>query len=225
MGKTLVKLGNRNNIMSAIYGQKVSSPEALFRCCSQILQSLEDWENNENHQPLDPIFLDELYGENPADEAAFQELLNTIAKKEAYIAIPGVGMISIGKIGLDDLKMDIVVQHLIQNYFSRKSCIKQFGENRTAAIVHDYKMIYMAVLKLDYFKSSRKVQESELLESSDQKWKTRLLILAGIESILEASTTDLDQTVREIYLTLQNVSEAEKPDIIKKEIENAFKEG
>ena len=89
MAKTLVKLGNRLKIMATIYGYHITDSQALFKASAAILKSLADWENNEEHLPLDPAVLNELYSDNDStDSAAFQEMIDAIVKKDAYIAIP-----------------------------------------------------------------------------------------------------------------------------------------
>jgi hypothetical protein len=219
MGKTLVKMGNRLNIMSGIYGTQISDPDSLFRVCAQILQSLEDYENNEHHTPLNSLILDDLYQVDPdKNDNALGKLLEQVVKKEAYIAIPGIGMISLGKISLDDLKMDLVVQHLVENYFALYELETQYGKERVKAIIDDYAMIYQAFINVDYFKAMRATQEESKLEKSEQKWKVRLQLFAGIDLVLKNSSLDLDNFVQAIFSRIENLPEQEKEKIIHEEI-------
>ncbi|MBT4289605.1 MAG: hypothetical protein HOD92_19960 [Deltaproteobacteria bacterium] len=225
IGKTLLKLGNRINIMSSIYGYQVSSPSALFKVSAKILKSMDDWENNINHVPLSIDVLDDLYSEyQDDDESAFQNLLNAAVKKEAYIAIPGIGMISLGKINLDDLKMDILVKHLVQNYFNKSQLILQINEIEFQSILADYQLIYGSFMKHDYFQKSRKASEQERLQQSNKKWQTHLQILAGIDLALESASTNLNRFTSDIYQKICHLKiKSEKQKIIQNEIETLLK--
>ena len=225
IGKTLIKLGNRLNIMAALYGKQISSPQALFRVSAKILQSLDDWENNKDHVPLDPSVIEELFIPDAQEsDAAFKELMSAVVKKEAYIAIPGVGMISLGKINLDDLKMDISVKHLTQNYFARQSAIESQGNEKTDQIINDYRQIYIKLLSHDYFTALRKQHETEQIEQSEKKWQTKLRLIAGLELALKESSLDLDRLVNKIYLTIQSLDEKQREQIIDQEIKTGVRE-
>jgi hypothetical protein len=141
-----------------------------------------------------------------------------VVKKEAYIAIPGIGMISLGKISLDDLKMDLVVQHLVENYFALYELETQYGKERVKAIIDDYAMIYQAFINVDYFKAMRATQEESKLEKSEQKWKVRLQLFAGIDLVLKNSSLDLDNFVQAIFSRIENLPGQEKEKIIHEEI-------
>ena len=219
MGKTLVKLGNRLNTMSGIYGLQVASPQSLFRVSAKILKSLEDWENNAEHLPLDPMMLEELYQSNPDDdEQAFKNLMEEVVRKEAYIAIPGIGMISLGKINLDDLKMDLVIRHLVENYVALQE-LRQLAEaEQIQQTIQDFTLIYSAFLQADYFKVMRKQQEEEELEAADKKWKVRMKLLSGIDMALKESSSDLDHWAYEIYQRIQSLEQDQKQTIIQEEV-------
>jgi len=219
MGKTIVKLGNRINIMSAVHGYEIDNPQALYKICADILNSLEDWENNPDHKPLDPGILNYLYAkDNNLEKGSLKELMNVVAKKEAYIAIPGIGMISLGKINLDDLKLDLVVKNLVQNYFSRNKLIQRLGEKKVDLIVKDFKKIYSGFFSHDYFKTMRKKLETESLNKSDSKWKTRLKLFAGINKILENASLNLDIFADSIFRQISFIDEKDKEKIIAEEI-------
>ncbi len=223
MGKTLVKLGNRINIMSAIYGYRISSPQALFKVSASILKSLDDWDNNPDHVPLDFSELDELYSDDSDEEEnSFYDLMNAVVRKEAYIAIPGVGMISLGKINLDDMKIDIVIRHLVQDYFNYHSCLNRYFDVEVDMIIRDYKMIYSELFKIGYHKQVRKLQEAKQLEESDEKWKLRLKLMAGIDLALNESSTTMDQFAADIYDKIHNLPDKEKPGVVRKAVEDVF---
>jgi hypothetical protein len=225
MGKTLIKLGNRINIISSIYGYKISSPEALFKVSATILKSMDDWEDNIEHIPLSVDILDDLYLQDNQDEkSAFQDLLNAVVKKEAYIAIPGIGMISLGKINLDDFKMDVLIKHLVQNYFNKNQLVHQIGEKQFQTILTDYQLIYSTFMKHQYFQKIRKATEKEKLQKSNKKWQTRLQLMAGIDFALESASTDLNRFTEDIFEKISGLKkESDKQKIIQIEIERFLK--
>ena len=225
IGKTLIKLGNRINIISSIYGYKISSPEALFKVSATILQSLDDWEDNMDHIPLSSDILDDLYLQtNEDNKSAFQGLLNAVFKKEAYIAIPGIGMISLGKINLDDLKMDILIKHLVQNYFNKPQLVDQIGENQFQMILADYQLIYSTFMKHQYLQKIRKATEKEKRQHRHKKWQTRLQLMAGIDLALESAATDLNRFTEDIFLKIRDLDKVSgKQKMIQDEIERFLK--
>lgn len=223
MGKTLVKIGNRLNIMSAIYGRRIFSPEALFKVSANIIRSIDDWESNKDHQPLDISLLDELYTERDDENGeGFQELLNSVMRKEAYIAIPGVGMISLGKINMDDLKMDMVIQHLVQNYAEKIQQIEKYGEACVSQIILDFKGIYSTFYVSDYFREVRGKIASEKSDNKSVKWKDRLKTLTGPDMTLEESSLYLDQKVKQIFLSTHFLEEPFKTEEVRKSVKNAI---
>jgi len=145
--------------------------------------------------------------------------MEEVVKKEAYIAVPGIGMISLGKINLDDLKMDMVVKHLVENYFSLKILRKEYGVEFVQLVIQDFTLIYSAFLEVDYFKSRRKQKEKEELKKTDQKWKVRMKILSGIDLALQDSSLDLDRFAWNIYNNIRGLEKNEKNLMIPKEIE------
>lgn len=225
MGKTLIRLGNRINIMSSIYGYKISSPDALFKVSATILKSMDDWEDNIDHLPLSVDILDDLYLQDQKDNKfALQELLNAAIKKEAYIAIPGIGMISLGKINLDDFKMDILIKHLVQNYFNKNQLVNQIGKDQFQTILTDYQLIYSTFMKHQYFKKTRRASEQEKLKQSHKKWQIRLQIIAGIDFALESASIDLNRFTEDIFKKISTLKkEPEKQKVIQSEIELLLK--
>ena len=221
MGKTLIKMGNRINIMSAIYGQSISSSQALFQVCTVILKSLQDWEGNPEHIPLDPDILKPLYTKHPEEtEDAFQTLLTNIVKKEAYIAIPGVGMMSLGKIGLDDLKMDLLIQHLVENYFAKQELSNLIDIETLNNLLERYQRVYKVFIDQNFFKLSRANQELEKAEPEESGWKKRIRWITDFDSALEKSSKDLDRFAAEIVAITYDFPQKQADLIAKKEIES-----
>ncbi len=115
--KTLFQAANRINILAAIYGHRIHRPSELFRASAMMIASLEDSETNKDHLPLRPEALASLFTAGEEDPKAFANLVSEAIKKEAYMAIPGVGMISIGKVALDDYKLDEGILNWFQAHY------------------------------------------------------------------------------------------------------------
>ncbi len=223
MGKTLIKIGNRLNIMSAIYGRQISSKEALFKISANIIRSLEDWESNDQHTPLDPDILSDLYNiADEEDEDAIKDLLDTVFRKDAYIAIPGVGMVSLGKINLDDMKMDLVVLHLVQNYEEKARMIRSYGKECVEQVLSDFSEIYRSFFESDYFKEIRKKIVIHQGVNEKAGWKSRLKMLAGEDNKQEEASNYLDLKVREIYGTTRFMNEPIRKEQIRKAVKAAL---
>lgn len=219
MAKTLVKLGNRLKIMSAIYGYHITDSQALFKASAAILKSLADWENNKEHLPLDPAVLNELYSDNDStDSAAFQEMIDAIVKKDAYIAIPGIGSISLGKINLDDIKMDLVVKHLVIDHFAKKDILLEIDKHSFLNMTRDFEAIYLEFKKQRYFSLIRKHKESKHLSVSNKKLKDRLKILVGFDLTLDNALVELDIFSSKIFEKVKNMKPEQKQSSIKKEV-------
>ncbi|MFH2131751.1 MAG: hypothetical protein ABIK68_15360 [bacterium] len=224
MGKTLLKIGNRLNIMSAIYGRQIASPKALFKVSASIIRSMEDWENNEAHVPLHANILDTLYQmDAETDSRSFQDLLRSVVRKDAYIAIPGVGMISLGKINLDDLKIDLVVSHLVRNYAETCRLVELYGEETVNHVLHDFVKIYQVFNKHGFFRVVRKKIEKEQPGTEKEKWKTRLKILVGIDKGSDQASKILDQSVKAIFLSTCQQDREDKIAQIEKAVVTVFK--
>ncbi len=168
MVKTLFKAANRINIMSAVYGLKVANPAALYQVTGQILASLADWETNPSHRPLDPQILQELYSPgNLGNRAHLRAMLAHAFKKEAYIAIPGVGMISLGKIQLDDIKLDLTIQHLVQDFVQGNRLAAAIEANALAQAQETLTAVYQTLW--DQRPQATGVKNREFLRQLDQE--------------------------------------------------------
>lgn len=113
--KTIVKIASGLQVLAALYGYKIKNKHALFRLCGQIIASMEDFESRKDHKPLSFTELTPLFSEsNQLNQKSFEGLIAQALKKEAYIAIPGVGMLSLGKIQLDDYKAEKIALSLME---------------------------------------------------------------------------------------------------------------
>lgn len=165
--KTMVKLANRLNVISAIHGREIASKEALFLVSGKILASLDSFEGAKEHKPLDPEEIAELYqgGQGAVEQSTdaqapkkegFSAMVKEAFKKDAYIALPGVGMISLGKIQIDDGKIDLTVRHLVEDYHLRLEMTEKMGEETFERVTADLEAIYAAFADLEYYQSYRK---------------------------------------------------------------------
>jgi|APSaa5957512622_1039677.scaffolds.fasta_scaffold15403_1 hypothetical protein len=221
MAKTVVKLGNRLKIMSAIYGFHLTNAHALFKASTQILKSMSDWETNPNHLPLDPDILNDLYSaEKKDDPLAFQEMMDAIVKKDAYIAIPGVGSISLGKISLDDIKMDLVVKQLVIDHFTRYEFMEDLEMDQAVQILGDFELIYTEFKSQNFFSSVRKAMETEHLTMSDKKWKENLKAIVGFDLTLDDASLELDHHAFEIFKQIRNFGSEKKANFIRETVKN-----
>ncbi|MBU3916829.1 hypothetical protein KKA14_14960, partial [bacterium] len=182
IGKTIVKMGNRLTIMSAVYGHQIKSSQELFNVCTKIIKSMENWENDPNHLPVNPEILHKLYQE-PAEkeENTFLDLITAVTNKDAYIALPGIGMISIGKINLDDLKIDLVIKRVVRDYFENKRLLVKFDEKQLNRIINDFKNVYSELYHNKFFDVLSEKQKKSSISRKKKKLKDRFTFFSGIE--------------------------------------------
>jgi len=200
MAKTLIRISNCLNFMAAVYGRQICSPHVLFRVSAIVLKSIDDWESNPEHLPLSPEVLNELFQSGATqDEAAFQDLLSAVVKKEAYIAIPGVGMISLGKINLDDFMLASMDRHLVQDYFEEKTLKDRYGSDIVSAKIQLYVMIYQEFRKADFFRRMRKIIGSRLGSERQQIWQAPFGLMTGSDPLHRKALEWLDEQVNLIY--------------------------
>ncbi len=173
--KTLIKAANRMQILLALYGYHVQSPQALFRVTGKVIASLVDWESNPEHQPLDCSFLAELF-DPPVEEEdnAFSNLVAEAFKKEAYIAIPGIGAISLGKIHFDDIKLDLLISHLAHNFWRLQTLKHDLAPAEIEEALSLLRHIQKSLWQAGWAKRGRPPEPSD--------WQKRLkALLTGVE--------------------------------------------
>lgn len=195
LAKTLIKLAGRISAMSAIYGYHIPSAEHLFFACARILKSIEDFESNPSHVPLDPAEFGVLYDGETISEEGFADMLKEALKKEAYMAVPGVGVISLGKIGLDDLMVDQMVLHLVGNAFWLEQLNQDLGEGRAAALLTRWRAIYRGLVEAGWFSRSND-------PASGRGWAARLKAWGGSDEALEERSRALDLMANEVFEAL-----------------------
>ncbi|MGK0289200.1 MAG: hypothetical protein ACI86H_000631 [bacterium] len=223
MAKTMIKIAKRINTLCAIYGYPVQSPDSLFKVSAIILESLEDWESNPDHKPLSPNVLDGLF-EDSEEKTGLKSLMTATVKKDAYITIPGLCTISLGKIHLDDLRMDAAVRQLVTTYFGIKELKKEVGEEKFETMTTEFQTIYQEFKKLDFFNRLRAAlhQQKEELHGSS-KWVQHLQTWVGDDEIFEQMIYELDETVLELYEQILELPEEEKEAYLIKEIQTLMK--
>ncbi|MDT8447501.1 MAG: hypothetical protein RRB13_11480 [bacterium] len=199
LAKTLIKLAGRISSMSAVYGYHIPSAEHLFVACAKILKSIEDFESNPEHLPLNLRDFATLYDPVTASDEGFGEMLKEALKKEAYMAVPGVGVISLGKIGLDDLMVDQMVLHLVGNVFWLGQLETDLGAERVAALLDRWSAIYGALLDTDWFG-----QPSQAVPG--RGWQERLWAWNDAGEALSARSAALDFEANRLFEELLALS-------------------
>lgn len=227
MIKTIFKIAHRLHMMSTIHGYAIRDGNSLFVVSAKILQSLQGWEASQEHRPLDTNVLDDLYAgdeDEDASEQGFPALLNASLKKDLYISVPGVGTVGIGKIGLDDARLDYYVRAFVSGYFERRRLIEEFGSATVSDRSGEYAAIYTAFGRGDYFPVMRRRRKSESeathRQEEDQKSRESGGVRAGVQRLFrrvsrgytalakdeffEELSAELDRHAREIYLKLDD---------------------
>jgi hypothetical protein len=219
MAKTLIRIGNRLNTISAIYGYHVSSPQALFRVSATILKSIDDWETNTEHQPLLPEILDELYRPpEPEDPDTFQTLMAAVIRKEAYIAIPWIGTISLGKINLDDYILDLMIRYLVQDYFDRKELVLSYGEETVQTALEQYVDIYREFRRVGWFPAMLSRMDTAT-DTRPLSLGRRLRSIIDIDPIYQQASDIMDEAVTRLYEEIQPLKGEHQKTAIKAGVE------
>lgn len=197
--KTILKIGGRVSTMTWLYGGRIAGPGALFRVSARLLKSLEAWESDPDHAPLDPAVLDGLFVQEQ-DSRGFREMLEAAVRKDAYIAVPGVGTVSVGKIPLDDFRMNLYVRRLAMNYFERDSLRKLAGPVAYDRVHAEYLAIYRELLEQDALAVlyRRVVARRPAAEGRD-KWLARWRSITGSDGLAEAVSNELDEVAAGLY--------------------------
>ena len=161
--KTIFKICHRLQLMSAIYGHTIADHNRLFVVSARILQNLQTWESDPDHRPLEPEALRPLY-ESPdaeTERSGLPALLEATIRKEAYIAIPGVGTVGLAKIELDDARMDAAVRALSESYFAERKLRTRLGAAFTERMIRRYAEIYEQFRQNDFFNQPGAAKETE----------------------------------------------------------------
>ena len=215
--KTMIKAANRITIISAVYGFHIQSPEALFRFTGRVLENLADWEQNPDHRPLDPADLKDLYAA-PSETGgqAFSDLVSEAFKKEAYIAIPGVGAISIGKIHLDDLKLDLAILHLVQNYYYLTQLREELAEKDLKTGLEALRQIQQGLWQGGFAKKAKAG-----LSEEKEKLTEKLQNLASGRELAPLHAL-LQEKALEIFTTLQTIDSKDLERAMAQEVEKCL---
>lgn len=195
ISKTMIRISNRLNSISALYGYKISNINALFNVSAEIIKSIENWEADESHRPLNPEIIADLYEEVPGDyRTSLQQLLETISVKEMYIAVPGIGMLSLSKINLDDYKLDLMIQCLVEDYFLKQQIIATDRLQPFENIVKDYQEIY------EILKSEGVLH---LIKNNIKKYRQESRGLSLWKNIKSLAGKDPDSDILDYYLGVE----------------------
>ena len=198
--KTILKIGGRISTMAALYGRRVAGPDALFRVSARVLHSLEAWESDPDHEPLSPAVLDDLFVSDGSPRA-FREMLEVAARKDAYVFVPGVGTVGLGKIPLDDYRLDVYVRRLAMNYFEREPLREVVGAQAFDALDASYRAIYRELMDQNAIRvlQQRVLARRPTPEASRDKWLARWRSLTGTDGVAEDVSSELDVLARNIH--------------------------
>lgn len=199
MIKTIFKIAHRLHLMATVHGRRITGTNALFLMSARILKSLQSWESDPHHRPLALQEFDALFYEDKSTTrfAELSELFQAAAQKDAYIAVPGVGSIGIGKISLDDARMDECIRTTMTAYFLREELRARLdgSDRRVDDISASFAEIYEVFHRRDYYGRIRDAARAARKADTDLTPKKDHGTL----------TMELDVAVRRIYNRLRDV--------------------
>ncbi len=217
MIKTIFKIAHRLHLMATVHGRRIVGTNALFLMSAKILKSLQNWESDPHHRPLALSEYDTLFYEDTGvpRSAELSELFQAAVQKDAYIAVPGVGSIGIGKISLDDARMDECIRSTMTAYFIRDELRGRLdnSERRVDDLSADFAAIYEIFHRRDYYGRVRDAARDARKADGDTVPKKDHREL----------TTDLDAAVRRIYLHLRDreyASEEERQRALGRQVDD-----
>jgi hypothetical protein len=212
IAKTIIRISNGINSISIIHGYQVENFAHLFHVSAAIIQSLNDWDNNPDHSPLNPQILADLYEPSDRDfEKELVKLLEAAGSKELYIAIPGIGMLSLGKINLDNYKLDSLVMNLVGDYFLSKRIETEEDKSMFTRVINDFELIYSAIKDLDYLSYLKKKMKNNV-DSPSRKSRINNLFrsMLGNEPALEERSNMMNNEVEKIFHELVDLPQKQK---------------
>ena len=217
MVKTIIRLSNRINSLAAIYGFRLENPSALFETSALIIKSIERWERDEVHVPLRPEVMERIFTPSRQDfDKELNEYIDAVGIKEFYIAIPGIGMISLGKINMDNLKVDLLVRGLFQDYFLQKSIEASPDKVCYEAIIERFQMIYRAFQQHDYIKRVRTKLRRQHKRGRSASFQRFFKSMVGYEPEFESLSLTMSSDARYIFESLKDIQQSE----IEKELDH-----
>ena len=210
--KTIIYLSNRLHLLSSIYGYPVISKQAIFFVSTQIVQSIIDYENNKNHQPLDPNTIKDLY--RYTNKSKLFELIKHSTIKDFYISIPLVGSLSLVKISLDEDNVTKLTLQLVRDYFDIQELKKKYGEEKLEKEIECWQNIYAMQKKIGWiekliYNATEKKEEKKKLQKILQKVKD---IESGSDKILQI----IHKKAKEIYFYRKKNLKINLEEIVRK---------
>ena len=211
MVKTMIRMSNRISSLAVIYGRKVENLSGLFETCALLLNSIEDWDKNRDHIPLEPGVLERLFEEDKGDfEAELAKFIEAVGTKELYIAIPGIGMLSLGKINLDNLKIDLVVENLMQDYHLSYQIENSDNRSHLTEIIEDFEMIFKEFKAADYYTVLRNKRRLEQKSGTVKNIGSFFKTMVGSEDELDALRSDLATDARIVFNSVAPLSKEKR---------------
>ena len=199
--KTLYLILGRLRCLCVIYGYKIANKDTFFYVASKIIQSIHSFEYDEDHQPLDCSIIDTLF-ENTSHKS-IDDLMTYIALKEAYISIPGIGMISLAKINLDDENINIYLLNLFKNYAHKKALIEKYGEEIFQREFLIMRKITLAHQKFQFINTL----EDNLCIKEKTKWYEKYFNQGKMKNWTAILEKKLQNSIAYMYIQYKNCKE------------------
>ncbi len=191
--KTTIYLANRVHLLSILYGRPAICKEALFAVSAQIVNSINDFENNPKHKPLNPQTLVTLY--QHTNQSKLYQLLKAATIKDLYISIPFVGSLSLAKISIDEQSITKLNLQLFRNYFNYQEIKKKIPEKKLQQEIKFWQCIYANQKK-------KKIVQKILSELDNKKGWNSASKKVLAKKIL-SSIWNLNPQEKKVYLQMQ----------------------
>ncbi len=88
--------------------------------------------------------------------------------------------------------------------------------------MNDFRQLYEVFDEKGFLKAMRKKIEADRLSAENEKWKFRLKNLAGIDMALDETSENLNQQVKQIFLSTFSMDKEGKAIQIQNAIDDVF---
>ena len=149
------------------------------------------------------------------------KLLEAAGSKDLYIAIPGIGMLSLGKINLDNYKIDQKVVSLTVDYFLMKRIEQSNNKSFYDQVIRDFKLIYSEMKETAYFSQLRNVKDQPLeTKSGKQRLGNLIKSMLGSDPTFGYFSERMNEKASSIFIKLNGLAGEEKAELLKRELKN-----
>lgn len=219
MAKTMVRMFHRMGTMSIIHGEKIQNKNQLFRTCAELLRSMEDWETSTDHIPLEPSIISSIYQPPPeSEESSIVRLLEAVGIKDMYIAIPGIGMLSLSKINLDEFKINALIKYIVMDYFLETEMRGHEKEVYHRHFIEDYCHIYQCMKTdniLTKIRNRLKDEESSAMTRM-VRIKRGLRTVSGKDTGFNSLIDNFNLIAEDIFKATYRMKPSQKKDAVKR---------